>query len=274
MEYEGYRRRRYISRQGGAILLIISGIIFLIYGIIDEVTYQNKVVDYHSLTSQTVVGGKYVEGTIDKWAGPYNSSTDGSKIYLLLLDNNQIIPFISDNEEQQELLASYNGVEETDEEIKMTAEAEDMGEQDRQTIQKMLVSSGFSAEQAQKILVSSYLRGYDKPILSAEFKLAIVLGVAGIALFLPEFAELMGRSGARREEFEPKYYNYNTSGYKSTYSATRKTYGEAQGMNNQADFNTQPFEQADYNQQNSQNEEYTNYQYTAPAQNRTYTKNQ
>lgn len=267
--------RFYLSRKMFGFNLCLIAIFCLVTGIVDTVKYAN-IVDYHSLTPETIKTGNIVQGTIDEWAGPYAYTTDGGEIYFLHLDNDQIIAYSTYDDDQVAIFAAYDETVAENELVEFTGKIKKMPKEDKEMMMEIFADEGFTSKEFEETFIPYYIANQVNITLYL-YVAFVVAGLLGFAMFLPEFSELMGRSGARKEEFEPKYHTSNfNSGYQTTYSAgTQKTYTGVTNANNTYS-GAQSFGQNQYSQQTAQgqNRQYTGSQQTVQGQNRQYTGSQ
>ncbi|MEE1283126.1 MAG: hypothetical protein UHK60_12895 [Acutalibacteraceae bacterium] len=256
--------------------LCLISIFCLVTGIVDTVKYAN-IIDYHSITPETIKTGNMVQGTIDEWYGPFAYTTDGAEIYFLLLDNDQIIAYSTYDEDQIAIFAAYDETLAENEEVEFTGKIKKMPKEDKDMMLEILVDEGFTLKESEEMFIPYYVANQVN-ITKYLYLTFVVAGFLGFAMFLPEFSELMGRSGARKEAFEPTYYTSNANtGYQTTYSAgTQKTYTGVTNVNNSTGTSAQTFGQNQYGQQTTQgqNRQYTGSQPVGQGQNREYTGSQ
>lgn len=219
--------------------VVMFVVIALLYPIIGLVEYYTEVEDYHSLSRSNVVSEKIVNGTMDELYGPIASQDNGQMLYVLPVDNDKFIPFVSDKDEFKD----YN---ETGEKIKFIGQIRGMSYQEKSLSKKFLESQGFTRKQIEEMFIPYTLLEIElNDITQIGFchKLALFVALVGSLVFLPEYCNFLDRIGKGKNrggsdnDRPSNYYPYNnrpTSPNErySTYSDNRYTpQYTAQGQN-------------------------------------------
>lgn len=232
------RRKRFDRRIFGIALIIIA-IFLLVSAILDTVKYYSSVEDYHSLASNHIRYGSMVNGTIDKWCGPYGKYNDGREIYLLEVDNGQLIPFITNDEEHKEEFIAYGKNNADAVEIELEGKIQSMSEDLKSVLFEKLAEEGLSRQYIEKILIHYTLVNDKANLFDYRCKLGIVLGGIGMIMLLPEYNNFLNSTNKRKNKNKPtngrtsNYFSYNNQ--QATQQERYRTYASnrytAQGQN-------------------------------------------
>ncbi|MEE1283127.1 MAG: hypothetical protein UHK60_12900 [Acutalibacteraceae bacterium] len=220
-----------VKRTTAGLLMIVLSIFVLIYAISETIGSIGDLPDYHSVTSDTVKSGMYIDGVIDVWDGPVTTE-DNREYYFLYLDNGQVLTYVTYNKTQKEILSANGGNQQNfdESELKVHDKLVEMNETQKRVCLDVLIDSGLEKEIAKEVLVPYYVA--DTPWWVYLFFYVIAFGGIAYGFYwcLPKLRELLGFVGNKKTQLPQNNGNY--TGYQSVDIATQsQTYNSSNYQN-------------------------------------------
>ncbi len=198
-----------VKRTTAGLLMIVMSIFVLIYAISETIGSIGDLSDYHSVTSNTVKAGMYVDGVIDVWDGPV-AVEDDREYYFLYLDNGQVLTYITYNKTQKEILSANGENQENFDKsaLKVHDKLVEMSETQKRVCLEVLTDSGLDKKVAKEVLIPYYVA--DTPLWVYMLFYVIAFGsmAYGFCCFLPKLREILGAVGNKKSQLPQNYSNY------------------------------------------------------------------